>query len=126
MALAFQPKDGSIVMCDFKGLVEPEMVKTRPVVILRKHRHNSKLVVVVPLSTTAPTELKDYHIELPSSLGDTGCCWAKCDMVYTLSIERLDRIKQKDRQGNRRYVTLYTTAEQLTLVRNAVTTALGL
>lgn len=126
MALAFQPKDGAIVMCDFKGLVEPEMVKTRPVIVIRKHRHNSKLVIVVPLSTTAPPALKDYHVELPSSLGDSGSCWAKCDMVYTLSIERLDRIKRKDRSGNRHYVTLYAAAEQLTEVRTAVRSALGL
>lgn len=126
MALMYQPKDGSIVMCDFKGMFEPEMVKVRPVIILRKHRDNSKLVVVVPLSTTAPPRLKDYHVELPSCLGDSACCWAKCDMVYTLSIERLDRIKRKDRSGNRMYVTLNATAEQFAQVRAAIATGLGL
>lgn len=126
MALAFQPKDGAILMCDFKGLVEPEMVKTRPVIILRKHRDNSKLVMVVPLSTTAPSSLKDYHIELPSALDTGGLCWAKCDMVYTLSIQRLDRIKQRDRRGNRQYVTRYASDEQLARIRAAVVVALGL
>lgn len=126
MALAFQPKNGAVVMCNFDGMVEPEMVKTRPVVVLRKHRHNPNLVAVVPLSTTAPQELLDYHVELPSPLGGSSTCWAKCDMVYTLSIARMDRIKQRDRRGNRHYVTIVLTPEQLDEVRAAVTAALSL
>jgi uncharacterized protein YifN (PemK superfamily) len=37
MPLKFQPKIGSVVMCDFEGYVVPEMIKVRPVVVLAKH-----------------------------------------------------------------------------------------
>ena len=55
MTLNYQPKIKSVVMCDFAGLNPPEMVKVRPVVVLTKHRHNSQLVTIIPLSTTPPT-----------------------------------------------------------------------
>lgn len=54
MALKFQPKEKTVVMCDFSGFKEPEMVKVRPVVVLAKHKHNARLVTIVPLSTTEP------------------------------------------------------------------------
>ena len=31
--LNFQPKPGSVVYCDYKGFIEPEMVKKRPVIV---------------------------------------------------------------------------------------------
>jgi len=44
MLLRYQPKEDSVLICDFRGYEVPEMVKVRPVVILRKHRSNSLLV----------------------------------------------------------------------------------
>ncbi|MCV2223524.1 type II toxin-antitoxin system PemK/MazF family toxin [Pseudomonas sp. C98] len=44
MPLRYQPKEGSVLICDFRGYEVPEMVKVRPVVVLRKHRSNSLLV----------------------------------------------------------------------------------
>jgi len=64
MPLKFQPKAGSVVICDFHGFVVPEMVKKRPVVIIAKHKHNSQLVTVVPLSTTQPKPVAPYHHKL--------------------------------------------------------------
>lgn len=83
-------------MCDFEGFIEPEMVKKRPVVVIARSRTNSKLVTVVPLSTTEPDEMAAHHYQLPrnpvpASKGKK--CWAKCDMVATLSIMRMDRLK---------------------------------
>jgi len=128
MPLQFQPKEGTILMCDFRGYEVPEMVKVRPVVILRKHRHNNKLVTVVPLSTTAPEILEDHHIQLPAQLpGASTVCWAKCDMIYTVTLARLDRCKVKSRHGGgRQYVTFSLKAEELAAVKAAVLSALGL
>lgn len=49
MPLKFQPRERSVIMCDFRGYEEPEMVKKRPVVVIARNRHNGKLVTVVPL-----------------------------------------------------------------------------
>jgi uncharacterized protein YifN (PemK superfamily) len=51
MSLWFQPKPRSVLYCDFTGFRVPEMTKRRPVVVLRPHKRNRKLVYVVPLST---------------------------------------------------------------------------
>jgi len=96
MPLPFQPKALSVVMCDFSGFVVPEMVKIRPVVVLAKNNQNHKLVTVVPLSTTRPKTISAYHHELSANpLPDKPhtTCWAKCDMLYTVSINRLDRYR---------------------------------
>lgn len=83
-----------MLICDFRGYEVPEMIKVRPVVVIRKHKTNSLLVTVVPLSTTAPDRILDHHLELQSHLqGASPVCWAKCDMVATVSLSRLDRIK---------------------------------
>nr|WP_255142042.1 type II toxin-antitoxin system PemK/MazF family toxin [Pseudomonas mandelii] len=87
-----------MLICDFRGYEVPEMIKVRPVVVIRKHKTNSLLVTVVPLSTTAPDRILDHHLELQSHLqGASPVCWAKCDMVATVSLSRLDRIKSRDR-----------------------------
>ena len=53
MPLLYQPKEGSVLICDFRGYEVPEMIKIRPVVVIRKHRTNSLLVTVVPNLTAA-------------------------------------------------------------------------
>ncbi|EKT4493997.1 type II toxin-antitoxin system PemK/MazF family toxin [Pseudomonas putida] len=127
MALTFQPKEGDVLMCDFRGYEEPEMVKKRHAVVIRRHRTNSKLVTVVPLSTTAPEEMMDYHVQLESMLKQGGeVCWAKSDLVATVGLNRLDRCKMRDRNGNRQYVTFKLNAQDLQQVKDAVKTALGL
>lgn len=98
MALSFQPKVGSVLMCNFDGFVEPEMVKKRPVVVVARNRGNSQLVTVVPLSTTAPDVLGSHHHPLPFNpvpVYKGTQCWAKCDMIATVSIARMDRLKDK-------------------------------
>jgi len=52
---------------------------------------------IVPLSTTAPRRLEAYHHAfMVNPLPDKSRlpCWAKCDMVATVSLSRLDRYKQ--------------------------------
>ena len=98
--LMFQPKKGDVVWCNFSGFVIPEMVKRRPVIIIKKHKHNSKLVYILPISNLTPEIIKDHHYKLNNDF----CIkyfndqdhWVKVDMVYTVSIERLDRVKTFD------------------------------
>jgi len=101
MPLQFQPRPGQVVMCDFSGYVVPEMVKVRPVVVIARNRKNRQLVTVVPLSTTPPDALEDHHHQLaanPLPGRERITCWAKCDMVATVSLVRLDRYKVGRRQ----------------------------
>jgi uncharacterized protein YifN (PemK superfamily) len=127
MPLQYQPKEGSVLICDFRGYEVPEMVKVRPVVVIRKHRTNRLLVTVVPLSTTAPESFLDHHLELENHLqGGSPVCWAKCDMVATVSLPRLDRIKRRDRQGKRVYEISQLSVEEFAAIKAAVRSALGL
>lgn len=111
-------------MCDFHGNVVPEMVKRRPVVVLARNRRNRKLVTIVPLSTTRPEPLEAQHHQLsqnplPGAQGVV--CWAKCDMIATVSLGRLDRCKA----GRGQYVVPTLPAEDLKAIRSAVAIALG-
>ncbi|MFT0520916.1 type II toxin-antitoxin system PemK/MazF family toxin [Pseudomonas faucium] len=114
-------------MCDFSGFQVPEMIKVRPVVVLRKHSHNHQLVTIVPLSTTAPQRLARHHVALPSYVpGAAEMCWAKCDMIYTVATSRLDRCRVKSRQGGgREYLVPTLQLEHFAAVQAAVCFALG-
>ena len=101
--LTYQPKLGAIVKCDFRGYIIPEIVKCRPAVIIHVHKSNPKLVTVVPISATPPTRIDYYHHELDLTIEDTLepylspiQRWFKCDLVYVVSIERMDRYKHRD------------------------------
>ncbi|WP_019361098.1 hypothetical protein [Pseudomonas asplenii] len=52
--------------------------------------------------------------------------WAKCDMLYTVSIDRLDRIKTKSRHGMRQYEIMTMNVEHFTAVKAAVLAGLNL
>jgi uncharacterized protein YifN (PemK superfamily) len=96
MSITFHPQHGQLLYCDFSGFKVPEMVKSRPVVVLsRKHK---QLCTVVPLSGTEPVPQEAcHHPMLPGSLPEyldrKGQWWAKCDCVTTVAFSRLDRIK---------------------------------
>lgn len=62
--LQYQPKPNTIVMCDFAGFISPEMVKKRPVIVIKKNKENPKLVTIVPFSTTEPHDLSELHVEV--------------------------------------------------------------
>ena len=123
--IKFQPRAGDVVMCDFTGFVEPEMVKTRPVVVIAQHKRNKKLVTVVPLSTTKPAQLENYHHEMSTNpLPDKPhtSCWAKCDMIYTVALARLDRY----RVGGNQYIVPKVSKADFKEIRAAVAAALYL
>lgn len=112
-------------MCDFAGFVVPEMVKVRPVVVIARNRKNRRLVTVTPLSTTLPDELDAVHHEMsrnPLPGREAITCWAKCDMLSTVSLARLDRFKI----GRGQYVVPTVPLEDFARIRRAVATALDL
>ena len=129
LMLPFQPKPGTLLMCDFDtGFMPPEMVKKRPVVVISPRRRRSRvpLCTVVPLSSTAPNPVEPFHHRmnlqsLPVGF-HAGESWAKCDMLYTVSLARLDRVKV----GPRRYLAPQIRADDLAAIRRGVIIALWL
>lgn len=131
MPIPFQPKPRSVVYCDFAGFIPPEMVKRRPVVVLASHKRNSKLVAVVPLSTTQPEPVEEHHYRLlQNPLPDPSVSeiWAKCDMVAVVSTDRLELVRTGRRRldGKREYLTTKIGQEQFDHIRRGVASALGL
>ncbi|HGX94087.1 MAG TPA: hypothetical protein ENK35_12310 [Candidatus Tenderia sp.] len=133
MPLTFHPKPGMVLICDFNtGFKAPEMIKRRPVVVISpRPRRSTQLCTIVPLSTTAPNPVEPFHHRmaprsLPGKLARRET-WAKCDMLATVSLERLDRVMVgKDAGGRRIYVAKQVVAEDLEAIRRGVMIALGI
>ena len=135
MPLAYYPSPGEIVLCDYgTGFVSPEMVKLRPVVVVSPRlRRRADLVAVVPLSTTPPNPTEPHHcsftlaVPLPKPF-ETPQMWAKCDMVATVALSRLDRFRDGRVPGGgaRRFRTGKMSAAQLVEIRKAILHGLGL
>lgn len=101
--LQFHPRKREILICDFKGNIVPEIVKKRPVVVLRDPLpYRSDLAIVVPLSSTPPKYDVPYCVLLSQNYlsQDDKPMYAKCDLACSVSLKRLDRIKV----GVRKYV----------------------
>ena len=89
----------------------------------------TKLCTVVPLSTAVPNQVEPFHHRMnprsvPVELG-TQESWAKCDMLYTVSVKRLDRVSV-NRGGRRLFVAPRVLDEDLAAIRQGVMNALGL
>jgi len=117
-------------MCDYSGFQPPEMVKTRPVVVIsRKHRN---LATVVPLSSTEPVPLEKYHHEMHDASLPVRFrgkrMWAKCDLITTVAFHRLDRVREGKHPttGKRMYSSKPVRSEDLTAIREAIIHVLGL
>jgi uncharacterized protein YifN (PemK superfamily) len=112
-------------MCDFSGFRAPEMIKTRPIVIVSpNHLRRAGLYTVVPLSCSAPDPIEAYHYKLkkdplPYSNAES---WAKCDMVATVCVDRLERIKV----GRGHFKTSAISSEELEAIRNCLKYVLGI
>lgn len=130
MAIHFQPRAGSVVRCDFRGMIEPEMVKMRDVVVIAQHKCNPKLVTIVPLSATQPNRPEPFHYQLPKDPRPDGDSmhpiWAKCDMIYTVCLERLEMHYTRTRRGGRQSVKAQITPDDLIAIRQCVASALHL
>ncbi|WP_048330253.1 type II toxin-antitoxin system PemK/MazF family toxin [Stutzerimonas stutzeri] len=118
MPLYYHPKQGDVLLCDFtRGFVAPEMVKVRKVIVISPAAtHVRKLCTVVPISSTPPEIEQDWHYILRTNpLPSDGYLqlWAKCDMLYTVSFDRLDKLHKKTRRGGREYFVPRLTDEDL-------------
>lgn len=130
--IKFQPAPGTILQCDFCGFVAPEMVKRRQVVVLWKHKTNARLVYIVPLSTTPPHD-PELAVELPClpipRPGQDAAqkIWVKCDMVYTVSTDRLSMpVSRATRRTAAAPININISTPHLTQVRQTVAKALRL
>lgn len=136
MPLLKPPNVGAVVLCMFPDeLMVPEMIKTRPVVVISPRipgRYD--LTTIIPLSTTEPNPFLPHHCEIPIRLmpkslqSEATHVWAKCDMLYTFSITRLDRFKSgRDRKtGKRLYETGQLELEQIQQIRCCIAAGIGI
>ncbi|MGB1091412.1 MAG: type II toxin-antitoxin system PemK/MazF family toxin [Oceanobacter sp.] len=128
----FHPKKGTVLTCDFStGFQPPEMVKVRPVVVITPQLPGRvNLCTVVPISSVEPVPMQLFHHEMdPNSLTPKLAatrCWAKCDMLYSVSLKRLDRVREKDANGKRVYLMGTVTSEDMTAIEIAILNGLGL
>ena len=133
MAIREHPRIGSILMCDFDGYRQPEMVKRRPVVVISpKIVARPGLCTVVALSTTAPHPVAQYHCQidirpnLPDPMQSDGV-WIKGDMVAVVAFDRLDFIRVgKDRSGKRQYYYSTVSSENLRDIRCCILSGMGM
>ena len=123
--IKFSPKAGQIFICDFKGFEVPEMVKTRPVIVISpKLPHRSQIVTIVPISLTPPIHKLPFAVNLAKNYSpdsDDADCWAKCDMIMNLRLQRLSGFKI----GRRKYTYPQLTPSDLQNVKSGVLSGLG-
>lgn len=127
MPINYHPRAGQVLMCDFRGFAEPEMVKPRPVVVISpKLPSRAGVVAVVPISLTPPQTPSKYKIQLSKNYHpqepDDLPCWAACDMVMNLGLYRLDGFKV----GRRKWANPQMSGDDLLAVRRGVLIGLGL
>lgn len=133
MAIQFNPEQGTILVCDFKGFVQPEMVKRRPVVVVSPRlRKRAGLCTIVPLSTTPPKEVAPYHFKLhvtpvlPEPY-NADFHWVKGDMLYTVSFDRLFLpFNGKETDGKRKYDVRVIDEADLLKIQQCILHGLGL
>ncbi len=105
-------------MCDFKGMIEPEMVKRRPVIITNAPR-KGRLAQVVCLSTKEPVPKYQHHMKIEDKylprdkFFQDKETWLKGDMIYTVSYDRLDYIRIGKDNGKRVYFTSCLSRENM-------------
>jgi mRNA interferase MazF len=135
MALNYYPKTCEILLCDYgTSIIPPEMNKRRPVVVISPRiRRRGALVTIIPLSTTAPNPQDSHHCQillklpLPPPFANP-LMWAKCDMIATVSLARLDRFRLRShgQSGTRKFVTGQLENDQIKAIRFGVLCGLGL
>jgi len=109
------------------------MIKRRPVVVISpRFRQRDGLVTIVPLSTTRPRSVCDYHCELdfdpvmPAPYSEPRM-WVKADMICAVSFDRLSLpYLRKDADGKRSYDVRRIADADLLRVRSCVLNGMGL
>ncbi len=107
------------------------MVKVRPVIVITPQLPGRPgLCTVVPISSVEPSPMQPYHHKMDiASLTpklQAKECWAKCDMLYTVGLQRLDRCREKMHDGKRTYMTGLATAADIQAIEIAILNGLGL
>lgn len=126
--LLYPPPSGTILYCNYKDLIAPEMDKIRPVVMLSSVSPN--LALVVPLSTSQPQYVCSWHYRLTldkpiSDYFTKLVCWVKCDMVMAVSFDRLSLPREGKVHGKRVYKAMRIHDADLQAIRNAVWQAIS-
>ena len=91
--IRYAPTPGRVVMCDFSYLRKPEMQKERRVIVVGRSQHSPGRCIVVPVSMTPATTPHPQHHEFAPGaypfFHRTDPCWATCDHIYTVALDRL-------------------------------------
>jgi len=126
MTIDFHPRTGMVLICNYEtGFVLPEMVKLRRVVVVSEDDHNKYgLCTVIPFSTTPPGTEQPFHVRFePASypfLHQHLPSWAKCNMINTVSCQRLDRVRI-----GKNYLSPRINEEDLSRIYKAMLTVFG-
>jgi len=111
----------------------PEMVKARPAIVISPRLpHRDGLCTVVPISSDAGEHDVEYvvRLEFKPPLPEPysyAVAWAKCDMLATVSFNRLDLFRTaRDQYGKRMYLHPKLPASDLDRVIAGVLFALGM
>jgi uncharacterized protein YifN (PemK superfamily) len=135
MPINFAVAPGTLLLCnyDLGGFRAPEMLKRRPAIVVSPRLpHRDNLCTVVPVSATPGKQEVGYvvRLELEEALPEPfryKIVWAKCDMLATVSFERLDLFRTaRDQTGKRRYLQPRLPAEDFKRVRKGILMALGI
>ncbi|PIP00629.1 type II toxin-antitoxin system PemK/MazF family toxin [Pleomorphomonas carboxyditropha] len=135
MAIQYPVSPGTVLLCDYSkgGFLEPEMVKRRPAVVVSPRLpYRDKLCTVVPLSGSEPERPVSYvaRIDLASPLPapfEHNVWWAKCDMLATVSFDRLDLFRTaRDQTGKRKYLQPKLPEPAFRAIQEAILAALGI
>ncbi|QEY31225.1 type II toxin-antitoxin system PemK/MazF family toxin [Synechococcus sp. RSCCF101] len=129
------PNAGQIVVCDFGGYREPEIIKHRPVVVIspRPRKVTAWLCTVIPFSTTwrpaGPTNhLVVLSSPLPHPKYPATRMWALCDLPATVSVQdRLTNFSKRTTPGGRRvFQDVFVSKDDLNIIRAKVKAVLGI
>lgn len=133
------PDRGRVVIVNFEmggRAVGKEFGKPgRPCVVLQNNKlRRGPLVTVVPLSCQEPDPRMPYHhlldhrsfAVMPAAYGPSDRPrWAKCDHLYTVSLERCLDPYRKRRDGPRQYVKVKVIKADIDAIERCVLWALG-
>jgi mRNA interferase MazF len=135
MALKFPVSPRTVLLCDYDkgGFKPPEMVKRRPALVVSPRLpQRDGLCAVVPLSGTEPDRELPYVVRLefwralPHPFPQR-IWWAKCDMIATVSFERLDLFRTVRGDGGlRQYLQPKLDEGQFEAVKHGILAGLGI
>ncbi|MCL2717140.1 MAG: type II toxin-antitoxin system PemK/MazF family toxin [Alphaproteobacteria bacterium] len=126
MAIPFFPRAGQVLICDFNDFRPPEMVKTRPVIVVSPRLpYRSEIVAIVPISRSPPKHNLPFCYRMSKNYNpqedDDVPCWAKADLVMNLGLYRMHGFNVG--QGKWEYPKVSDT--DLEGVRHAILCGLG-